>query len=58
MLVGASADPRLLTLEVIESAFVRDGDRALSVLNDLRDLGTEDSPRHRARLRVRPRDAR
>ena len=32
-------DPKLLTLEVTESVFVRDSKRALTVLNDLKDLG-------------------
>ena len=32
-------DPRLLTLEMTESVFVRDSDRALVVLNDLKDIG-------------------
>jgi diguanylate cyclase (GGDEF)-like protein len=36
-----STDPRLLTLEVTESIFVRDGQRALFVLNDLRDIGVK-----------------
>ena len=31
--------PELLTLEVTESVFVEDGDRAVAVLNDLKDLG-------------------
>ncbi|MEA2638274.1 MAG: hypothetical protein QOE18_1331, partial [Chloroflexota bacterium] len=35
----ASTDPSLLTLEVTESIFVRDGERALFVLNDLKDIG-------------------
>jgi diguanylate cyclase (GGDEF)-like protein len=39
MLDRTATDPRLLTLEITESVFVRDGDRALFVLNDLRDLG-------------------
>ena len=33
------SDPRLLTLEVTESALVRDTERALVVLNDLKDIG-------------------
>lgn len=41
MLDGTSTDPRLLTLEITESVFVRDGNRALFVLNDLRDLGVK-----------------
>jgi EAL domain-containing protein (putative c-di-GMP-specific phosphodiesterase class I) len=39
LLTRTSTDPRLLTLEVTESIFVRDGKRALFVLNDLKDLG-------------------
>jgi EAL domain-containing protein (putative c-di-GMP-specific phosphodiesterase class I) len=39
MLATASTDPSLLTLEVTESVFVRDEERALVVLNDLRDMG-------------------
>jgi diguanylate cyclase (GGDEF)-like protein len=39
VLAGAAIDPRLLTLEVTESVFVRDGPRALGVLNDLKDMG-------------------
>ena len=35
----ASTDPSLLTLEVTESIFVRDGERARHVLNDLKDMG-------------------
>ena len=34
-----SADPGLLTLEVTESIFVRDGERARHVLNDLKGMG-------------------
>jgi diguanylate cyclase (GGDEF)-like protein len=33
------ADPRLLTLEITESVFLGDSDRAVLVLNDLKDLG-------------------
>ena len=36
-----SADPSHITLEVTESIFVRDGQRALFVLNDLRHLGVK-----------------
>jgi EAL domain-containing protein (putative c-di-GMP-specific phosphodiesterase class I) len=36
-----STDPSRLTLEVTESVFVRDGDRALFVLNDLKDIGVK-----------------
>jgi diguanylate cyclase (GGDEF)-like protein len=34
-----ATDPRLLTLEVTESVFVRDGERALIVLDQLKDIG-------------------
>ena len=37
----ASTDPSLLTLEVTESVFVRDEERALVVLNDLKDIGVK-----------------
>jgi diguanylate cyclase (GGDEF)-like protein len=36
-----SADPGLLTLEVTESVLVRDGERALVVLAELKDLGVK-----------------
>ncbi len=39
VLSTASASPNLLTLEITESVFVRDGGRGLLVLNDLKDLG-------------------
>jgi diguanylate cyclase (GGDEF)-like protein len=39
VLEGASANPEMLTLEVTESVFVQDGERALFVLNDLKDIG-------------------
>ena len=39
MVNRTSTDPRLLILEVTESVFVRDSERALFVLNDLKDLG-------------------
>jgi diguanylate cyclase (GGDEF)-like protein len=39
VLDGSSTRPGLLTLEVTESVFVRDGERALFVLNDLKDIG-------------------
>jgi EAL domain-containing protein (putative c-di-GMP-specific phosphodiesterase class I) len=39
VLDAAETDPGLLTLEVTESVFIRDGDRALIVLNDLKNLG-------------------
>jgi diguanylate cyclase len=35
------ADPGLLTLEVTEGVFVRDSERALVVLNDLRAIGVK-----------------
>ena len=35
----AETDPGLVTLEVTESVFVQDTDRALVVLNELKDLG-------------------
>ena len=35
----ASTDPRLLTLEVTEDVFVRDGERALVVLGELKEMG-------------------
>jgi diguanylate cyclase (GGDEF)-like protein len=34
-----STDPRLLTLELTEGVFVRDGERALVVLNELKAIG-------------------
>jgi EAL domain-containing protein (putative c-di-GMP-specific phosphodiesterase class I) len=39
VLSTTSTKPELLTLEVTESVFVRDGERALFVLNDLKDMG-------------------
>jgi diguanylate cyclase (GGDEF)-like protein len=36
---GTASNPGLLTLEVTENVFVRDGERALFVLNDLKDMG-------------------
>jgi diguanylate cyclase (GGDEF)-like protein len=39
VLETAPTDPGLLTLEITESVFVRDGERALVVLNELKDLG-------------------
>jgi diguanylate cyclase (GGDEF)-like protein len=39
VLAGTATRPELLILEVTESVFVRDGKRALFVLNDLRDIG-------------------
>ena len=41
VLQSASADPGRLTLEVTESVFVHDGERALFVLNDLKDIGAK-----------------
>ncbi|MHB2022868.1 MAG: putative bifunctional diguanylate cyclase/phosphodiesterase [Mycobacteriales bacterium] len=41
LLARSSADPHLLTLEITESVFVRDAERALVVLRDLRDLGVK-----------------
>jgi EAL domain-containing protein (putative c-di-GMP-specific phosphodiesterase class I) len=38
-LSGASSDASLLILEVSERAFLRDSERALIVLNDLKDIG-------------------
>ncbi len=37
----ASTDPRLLILEVTENVFVREGDRTLIVLNELKDIGVK-----------------
>jgi EAL domain-containing protein (putative c-di-GMP-specific phosphodiesterase class I) len=39
VLLAASTDPRLLTLEVTESVFVRDSERAVIVLKALKDIG-------------------
>jgi diguanylate cyclase len=39
MLTEASVPAELLTLEITESAFISDGDRALAVLNRLREMG-------------------
>jgi diguanylate cyclase (GGDEF)-like protein len=41
VLGGASIAPHLLTLEVTESVFVRDGERALVVLKDLKEMGVQ-----------------
>jgi diguanylate cyclase (GGDEF)-like protein len=41
VLAGASVDPRLMTLEVTESVFIRDGERALVVLKSLKDIGVK-----------------
>jgi diguanylate cyclase (GGDEF)-like protein len=39
VLSDTHTDPRLLTLEVTESVFVEDSERALVLLNDLKDIG-------------------
>ena len=39
VLSETGTDPRLVTLEVTESVFVRDGERALAALDDLKRLG-------------------
>ncbi len=39
VLATDQSDPRLLTLELTENALVRDTERALVVLNDLKDIG-------------------
>ena len=41
VLAAADTDPRLLTLEVTESVFVQDSERALLVLHDLKNLGVK-----------------
>lgn len=41
VLASASTNPELLTLEVTESVFVRDEDRALVVLDELKDIGVK-----------------
>ncbi|MDX6638050.1 MAG: hypothetical protein QOJ01_1561 [Solirubrobacterales bacterium] len=41
VLAGANMTPRLLTLEMTESVFVRDPERALTVLNDIKDMGVK-----------------
>jgi diguanylate cyclase (GGDEF)-like protein len=41
VLEGTSADSRLLTLEVTERVFVRDEERALVVLAELKDIGVQ-----------------
>jgi diguanylate cyclase (GGDEF)-like protein len=41
VLASASIDTRLLTLEVSESVFVRDSERALVVLNELKNIGVQ-----------------
>ena len=39
VLAGTEADPRRLILEITESVFIRDGERALVVLSELKELG-------------------
>ena len=39
VLLETDTDPTLLTLEVTESVFIRDSERVLSVLSDLKELG-------------------
>jgi diguanylate cyclase len=39
MLTESRVPPELLTLEITETAFISDGDRALAVLNRLRQMG-------------------
>jgi diguanylate cyclase (GGDEF)-like protein len=39
VLANTGTRPELLTLEITESVFVQDGERALIVLNDLKELG-------------------
>jgi diguanylate cyclase (GGDEF)-like protein len=41
VLASASIEPRLLTLEMTEAVFARDGERALIVLNELKDIGVQ-----------------
>jgi diguanylate cyclase (GGDEF)-like protein len=41
VLARASIDPRLLTLEVAEGVFIRDGERALIVLTELKNIGVQ-----------------
>jgi diguanylate cyclase (GGDEF)-like protein len=41
VLANASIDPRFLTLDITESVFVQDGERALIVLNNLKDMGVQ-----------------
>jgi diguanylate cyclase (GGDEF)-like protein len=41
VLAGASTDPGLLTLEVTENVFLRDEERALVVLAELKDIGVQ-----------------
>jgi diguanylate cyclase (GGDEF)-like protein len=39
LLAAAGADPATITLEVTESAFIQDGQRAMMVLSDLKKIG-------------------
>ncbi len=41
VLAETRTDPKLVTLEMTESVFIQDGDRALVVLNELRRLGVK-----------------
>ena len=41
VLTETRTDPKVVTLEVTESVFIQDSDRALIVLNDLRGLGVK-----------------
>jgi diguanylate cyclase (GGDEF)-like protein len=41
VLTETRTDPKLVTLEMTESVFIQDGDRALIVLNDLKRLGVK-----------------
>jgi EAL domain-containing protein (putative c-di-GMP-specific phosphodiesterase class I) len=41
VLAGTDTDPRLVTMEVTESVFVQDSERALVVLSELKHLGVE-----------------
>jgi EAL domain-containing protein (putative c-di-GMP-specific phosphodiesterase class I) len=41
VLESTPGEPQLLTLEMTESVFVADGERALFVLNDLKELGVK-----------------
>jgi diguanylate cyclase (GGDEF)-like protein len=41
VLAGTDADPRRLILEITESVFIQDGERALVVLSELNELGVQ-----------------
>ena len=41
VLAGTDADPWRLILEITESAFIRDAERALAVLSELKELGVQ-----------------